>query len=102
MLDDDDWDFVGDADAKGTIHAAVRYLLKSAAGGDRATWFLKSSRSCAKPRRTFHLTDLIHSMMVMRPADSPRHGSRKPAGESGSCVLRTVPVSQSAQTGRSL
>src|SRR3984957_6969319 len=35
MSDLDDWDFAGAADAKVTIHAAVRYLLKNAAGGDR-------------------------------------------------------------------
>ena len=35
MSDDDDWDFAGDADAKVTIHAAVRYLLKGAAGSDK-------------------------------------------------------------------
>jgi hypothetical protein len=35
MSDEDDWDFAGDEDAKVTIHAAVRYLLKSAAGSDR-------------------------------------------------------------------
>jgi hypothetical protein len=36
MSDDlDHWDFACDADAKVTIHAAVRYLLKDAAGSDR-------------------------------------------------------------------
>jgi hypothetical protein len=35
MSDDYDWDFAGADDAKVTIHAAVRYLLKSAAGSDR-------------------------------------------------------------------
>jgi hypothetical protein len=35
MSDEDDWDFAGDADAKVTIHAAVRYLLKNALGSDR-------------------------------------------------------------------
>jgi hypothetical protein len=35
MSDDDDWDFAGDADAKVTIHAAVRYLLRTAVGSDR-------------------------------------------------------------------
>jgi hypothetical protein len=35
MSDQDDWDFAGDDDAKVTIHAAVRYLLKGAAGSDR-------------------------------------------------------------------
>jgi hypothetical protein len=35
MSDDDDWDFAGDDAAKVTIHAAVRYLLKGAAGSDR-------------------------------------------------------------------
>jgi hypothetical protein len=34
MSDDDDWDFAGDADAKVTIRAAVRYLLRTAAGSD--------------------------------------------------------------------
>jgi hypothetical protein len=35
MSDQDDWDFAGDDDAKMTIEAAVRYLLKGAAGSDR-------------------------------------------------------------------
>jgi hypothetical protein len=35
MTDEDDWDFAGDDDAKMTIRAAVRYLLKGAAGSDR-------------------------------------------------------------------
>ena len=33
--DDDDWDFVGADDAKMTIRAAIRYLLKGATGGAR-------------------------------------------------------------------
>jgi hypothetical protein len=33
MSDDDDWDFAGADDAKMTIRAAIRYLLKGAAGG---------------------------------------------------------------------
>ena len=35
MSDEYDWDFAGDDDARVTIQAAVRYLLRSAAGGDR-------------------------------------------------------------------
>ena len=35
MSDQDDWDFAGPDDAKVTIRAAVRYLLKGAAGSDR-------------------------------------------------------------------
>jgi hypothetical protein len=35
MSDDDDWDFAGADDAKMTIRAAVRYLLKDATGGAR-------------------------------------------------------------------
>jgi hypothetical protein len=35
MSDEYDWDFAGDDDAKVTIQAAVRYLLRSAAGSDR-------------------------------------------------------------------
>ena len=35
MSDQDDWDFAGADDAKATIRAAVRYLLKAAAGSDR-------------------------------------------------------------------
>jgi hypothetical protein len=35
MSDQDDWDFAGTDDAKATIRAAVRYLLKSTAGSDR-------------------------------------------------------------------
>jgi hypothetical protein len=35
MSDEDDWDFVDDEDAKLTILAAVRYLLKNTAGSDR-------------------------------------------------------------------
>jgi hypothetical protein len=35
LSDEYDWDFAGDDDAKVTIQAAVRYLLRSAAGSDR-------------------------------------------------------------------
>ena len=35
MSDQDDWDFAGDDDAKMTIRAAVRYLIKGATGGAR-------------------------------------------------------------------
>ena len=35
MSDQVDWDFAGADDAKATIRAAVRYLLKDAAGSDR-------------------------------------------------------------------
>jgi hypothetical protein len=35
MSDQDDWDFAGEDDAKARIRAAVRYLLKGAAGSDR-------------------------------------------------------------------
>jgi hypothetical protein len=35
MSDQDEWDFAGADDAKVTIRAAVRYLLKGVAGGDR-------------------------------------------------------------------
>jgi hypothetical protein len=33
MSDQDDWDFAGDDDAKVTIRAAIRYLLKGATTG---------------------------------------------------------------------
>jgi hypothetical protein len=35
VSDQDDWDFAGADDAKAEIRAAVTYLLKGAAGGDR-------------------------------------------------------------------
>jgi hypothetical protein len=35
MSDEYDWDFADDDDAKVAIDAAVRYLLRSAAGSDR-------------------------------------------------------------------
>jgi hypothetical protein len=35
MSDQDDWDFAGADDAKMTIRAAVRYLLKGVGGSDR-------------------------------------------------------------------
>ena len=35
MSDEDDWDFAGADDAKVTIRAAIRYLLKGATGGAR-------------------------------------------------------------------
>ena len=35
MSDDDDWDFAGADDAKMTIRAAVRYLLKDTTDGLR-------------------------------------------------------------------
>jgi hypothetical protein len=36
MSDESDWDFAGADDAKAEIRAAVRNLLKGAAGSDRA------------------------------------------------------------------
>ena len=35
MSDDDDWDFAGADDAKMTIRATIRYLLKGATDGVR-------------------------------------------------------------------
>jgi hypothetical protein len=35
MSEEFDWDFSGEDDAKAKIRAAVRYLLKDAAGSDR-------------------------------------------------------------------
>jgi hypothetical protein len=35
MSEEDDWEFAGTDDAKATIRAAVRYLLKGTAGSDR-------------------------------------------------------------------
>jgi hypothetical protein len=35
MSDDDDWDFAGADDAKMTIRAAIRYLLKGTTDGVR-------------------------------------------------------------------
>ena len=35
MSDDDDWDFAGADDAKMTIRAAIRYLLKGTTNGVR-------------------------------------------------------------------
>jgi hypothetical protein len=35
LSDQDDWDFAGNDDAKMTIRAAVRYLLRGATGGVR-------------------------------------------------------------------
>jgi hypothetical protein len=35
MSDEDDWDFVGADDAKMTIRAAIRYLLKGTTDGVR-------------------------------------------------------------------
>jgi hypothetical protein len=35
MSDDDDWDFAGTDDAKMTIRAAIRYLLKGTTDGVR-------------------------------------------------------------------
>jgi hypothetical protein len=35
MSEEDDWEFAGAHDAKVTIQAAVRYLLKGSAGSDR-------------------------------------------------------------------
>jgi hypothetical protein len=35
MSDEYDWDFAGADDAKVTIHAAVRYLLRGTAASDR-------------------------------------------------------------------
>jgi hypothetical protein len=60
MSDDDDWDFAGDADAKVTIHAAVRYLLKNAAGSDRGDIVVEIIEIVRKPRSASHLINPIH------------------------------------------
>jgi hypothetical protein len=70
MSDEDDWDFAGNADAKVTIHAAVRYLLKMPLAVTAATLLARSSRSCAKPRMAYQSVNPIRSMM-RRLADSP-------------------------------
>ena len=69
MSDQDDWDFAGDDDAKMTIRAAVRYLLKGAPAATAAISCRRSSRSCAKPRTTHHPTSRIPSTTSCR-ADS--------------------------------
>jgi hypothetical protein len=50
MSDLDDWEFEDDEDAKTTITAAVRYLLKGAAGSDRGRYLDRDSRDRAPSR----------------------------------------------------
>jgi len=60
MSDDDDWDFAGADDAKMTIRAAIRYLLKGATGGSRG--------------------DIVQEiiMIVRQVADGPSRGQPGP------------------------
>jgi hypothetical protein len=59
MSDEDDWDFAGADDAKVTIRAAIRYLLKRATGGARGDIvqeiisIVRGVESPASPRRGF-------------------------------------------------
>ena len=51
MSDEDDWDFAGADDAKVTIRAAVRYLLKGATGSDRGDIVRKVIESVSEVAR---------------------------------------------------
>jgi hypothetical protein len=63
MSDDYDWDFAGADDARITIHAAVRHLLKNAAGtnrGDIVSEIIEIVRQAAQgepPNQTSPLDD---------------------------------------------
>jgi hypothetical protein len=91
MSDEDDWDFAGDDDAKVTVRAAVRYLLRgaTAAGGNRGDivqeiiLIVRQISSGPPPSQPDALDD-----------DSP---SRKPAGRSGSYGLEVPGRSAPAQ-----
>jgi hypothetical protein len=51
MSDQDDWDFAGDDDAKMTIEAQFAIYSRAPPAAIGAISCLRSSRSCAKPRR---------------------------------------------------
>ena len=61
MSNEDDWDFVGEGDAKLMILAAV--CLKTRLLAIAVTLWLRSSRWCAKPRRIYHSINPVRLMM---------------------------------------
>jgi hypothetical protein len=69
MSDDDDWDFAGPDDAKLTIRAAIRYLLKGTTDGVAVISCRRSLRSCARSQ-TSNLASRIPWTMTY-PADGP-------------------------------
>jgi hypothetical protein len=58
MSDQDDWDFAGADDAKVTIRAAVRYLLKGAAGSDRGDIMVE-------------IIEIVHQVAQGEPPNQP-------------------------------
>jgi prephenate dehydrogenase len=70
MSDLDDWEFVDDEDAKMTIRAAVRYLLKGAASSDLGDILTEIAEIVRESAPACRMMIPIHSMMSRR-ADSP-------------------------------
>jgi hypothetical protein len=84
MSDEDDWDFAGADDAKTTIRAAIRYLLKGATGGARGDIvqeIISIVRQISNEPRTGQANPLDDDM----PGGYPLPDSRKLAGEPGIC-----------------
>ena len=69
MSDDDDWDFAGADDAKLTIRAAIRYLLKGTTDGVRGD-IVQQIITIVRRFQTSHLASRIPWTMTY-PADSP-------------------------------
>ena len=67
MSDQDDWDFAGADDAKVTIRAAVRYLLKGAAGSDRGDIMVE-------------IIEIVHQVAQGEPPNQPDPFDDAPGG----------------------
>jgi hypothetical protein len=68
-MDQDDWDFAGNDDAKVTMRAAIRYLLGALPAAPAAILWRGSLRSCARSRTSHHVAGRIPSMMNCRAAE---------------------------------
>jgi hypothetical protein len=84
MSDEDDWDFAGADESQMTRQCDI--CSRAPMPATAATFWLRSSRSCAKPHMTYRLTNPIHSMT--RQADR----WRRPPVSSGIAGCRCPPV----------
>ena len=71
MSDNDNWDFAGADDAKMTIRAAIRYLLKGTTDGVRGD-IVQEIISIVRQISNEPLTGQAILWTIICPADSPR------------------------------
>jgi hypothetical protein len=74
MSEEDDWDFAGADDAKITIRAAVRFLLKGAAGSDRGDILIEIMETVRQAALGEQATefDPLMTRLVGSPTPPPR------------------------------